>query len=217
MSSAPNNPDLKVLKQDSEPAFSAPESPKTKLRTFERINSNLVLYGRWLLNSVIMVLGDLVGLSICLVSAGSIRAYLYGEPMFPEWSWFLLLVWLIAAIGVKLVPGWGLGPVEELRRIMLLLMGVFFATTTAVFLAKMQTVTSRLTLSLGFLLCLPVLPLMRYLCKNLVMKLNIWGMQTVIYSDVETAREVIKSLREEPGLGYIPIAICVDEMNEDDP
>ncbi|MEM7394615.1 MAG: undecaprenyl-phosphate galactose phosphotransferase WbaP, partial [Verrucomicrobiota bacterium] len=128
---------------------------------------------------------------------------------------FYIGVWLISSIGIKLLPGWGLGQVEELRRSCLLLTGVFAATTTAIFLSKYHIATSRMTLTLSFILCLPLLPLVRHYMKKVLIRFHLYGMQSVIFSDRKTATEVAQSLKEEPDLGYIPTAVFVDDKEKD--
>ena len=177
---------------------------------YQRINSTLVLTGRWLLNTAVMAAGEICGLLIALYLSVTLRSWLRDPTPFPEWWWFLLVIWLVSAVGIRLVPGWGLGAVEELRRTVLLLAGVFTLTTTALFLGKVSTEYSRLTLSLSFFISLPILPAIRMQLKGLLIRYELWGMPALVYGDEASARVVITSLREEKGLGYIPVAVCDD-------
>ncbi|MGH7818999.1 MAG: sugar transferase, partial [Candidatus Binatia bacterium] len=108
---------------------------------------------------------------------------------------------------IRLLPGWGLGAVEELRRTVLLLVGVFAATTTALFLLKRSEEISRMTVSLAFLASLPLLPYARIKSKTLLIRLRLWGMRCVVFGDERSARSILETLRDEPGLGYVPVAI----------
>jgi Undecaprenyl-phosphate galactose phosphotransferase WbaP len=173
------------------------------------VNSNLIHSARWTFSVALLGLGDALGLSLALLAGGSIRGLLLGVPMWPEWSWFLIVVWLFAALLIQLIPGWGIGPVEEFRRTVLLLVGVFAATTTALFLAKISTMYSRLSLTIAFMLSIIFLPFIRMLVKRLLIRLRLWGLQAIIYGDEVTAKLVVDILHEEPGIGYTPVGLVI--------
>ena len=135
------------------------ESPKVQRDEVDptrhsRFSAQVVLFSRWFLNAVVLGVGDILVIALSLFLGGTLRTYFKGASMIPEWWWFLAAVWAVASLGVRLLPGWGLGPMEELRRTVLLLIGVFAATTTSLFLMKESVETSRLTLSFSFLFCL---------------------------------------------------------------
>ena len=179
-----------------------------------RFSAQVVLFSRWLLNALVLGLGDVLVITTSLFLGGALRTYFKGASMIPEWWWFLAGVWTLASLGVRLLPGWGLGPMEELRRTVLLLVGVFAGTTTALFLVKESVETSRLTLSFAFLLCLLFLPMFRMFLKGRLIKMGLWGMQAVIYGDSKNIESLITSLQSESGLGYRPIAIFSDELED---
>jgi Undecaprenyl-phosphate galactose phosphotransferase WbaP len=195
-------PDLRVLT----PGESTPGR-------IQRLNSTLVLTARWLLNTAVMLVAEWTGLFLALYLASSLRTWLRDTTPFPEWWWFLGGVWTVVAVGIRLVPGWGLGAVEELRRTVLLLTGVFAFTTTALFLGKTSTDYSRLTLSLAYLFSVFLLPAIRMQVKGLLIRTGWWGMPTLLCGDDDSLRRVIQALREEQGLGYIPVAV----FDEDQP
>lgn len=165
------------------------------------------LLGRWLVNTAALALGDGIALAIALLLSGGLRTLFAGSPMLPRWSWLLPLVWWCAALAIRLLPGWGLGAVEELRRTVLLLIAVFAATTTALFLFHSADEMSRFTVSVAFLCCLPLLPYTRVRLKALLVKRHLWGMPCVVYGDAASIKDVLAVLRQEPGLGYVPVAI----------
>jgi Undecaprenyl-phosphate galactose phosphotransferase WbaP len=138
---------------------------------------------------------------------GGLRTLLYGSPMFPRWSWLLPPVWWCAALAIRLLPGWGLGAVEELRRTVLLLVAVFAAATTALFLLHSSQQISRFTVSIAFLCCLPLLPYTRVRLKAWLVKRQLWGMPCLVYGDAVSVKSVLAALRQEPGLGYVPVAV----------
>ncbi len=160
------------------------------------------------INVASLLAGDLVALAFGIFLAGLVRWLLKGDDMIPRWAWALAPAWIFGAYMLRLLPGWGLGAAEELRRQVLLLVVVFAMATIALFLVRAGTAASRLTLSSAFLLCLPLVPLMRTLVKRLLIRHNLWGMPAAIYgSDDRSVELIIRSLQEEQGLGYFPVAV----------
>jgi hypothetical protein len=95
--------------------------------------------GRWLVNTAARALGEAaLTLPPALLLSGGLRTLLAGSPMFPRWSWLLPLVWWCAALRHSLLPGWGLGSGRRTAAAgALLLIAVFAATTTALFLFRL--------------------------------------------------------------------------------
>ncbi len=174
--------------------------------------SSFRYFNRQLLNILALGLGDFVALSIGLVGGGLLRMWLKGEPMISAWSWTLLLAWFAGSLAVGLLPGWGLGAVEELRRSVLLMLGVFAMAATAIFLGKASATVSRLTFAMSFALALPLLLLLRLQIKRMLIRLQMWGLPAVVYGATETGRLAIRALREERGLGYVPVGIFEDDL-----
>ena len=76
-------------------------------------------------NIIVLAAGDMIGIVLSFVIAGSIRLIWQGALLIPEWSWYLVPAWWVGASITRLLPSWGLGPVEELRRTCLLLVTIF--------------------------------------------------------------------------------------------
>jgi Undecaprenyl-phosphate galactose phosphotransferase WbaP len=117
----------------------------------------------------------------------------------------VVFIWLRALMG--LYPGYGLSQAEELRRQTYSV----FATlaTIAVFALALQSgdLLSRLLLGLGFLILLPVTPLVRYCLKWGMMRIGLWGKPVVILGAGEDGRQLVWTLRREWGLGFRPVAV----------
>ncbi len=164
---------------------------------------------RWY-NAGALAAGDTVALSIALLTAGVLRFWWLGEPVVPVWSWYMLPAWWGGAAMMRLLPGWGLGPVEELRRMTVLLLLFFALTTVVLFLSKQAELTSRLTLTVACGISLVAVPLTRLQVKRLLIARGSWGLPTAIYGAGATARKVVELLRREEGLGYRPVAVFDD-------
>ncbi|MEM7790148.1 MAG: undecaprenyl-phosphate galactose phosphotransferase WbaP [Verrucomicrobiota bacterium] len=170
-------------------------------------------FQRYLINSVVLLLSDIIGLVIAFEIAAVSRWLLMGEPMSPEWVIWLGIFWVLGASAWGLLPGWGLSPVESLRRQVGLTVAVFAGAAVAIFLSKTGEQTSRFTVMLAFMLSVPLIPFMRMLGKRLLLRLRLWGIPVAIYGGGEAGRCIIQRLRSEPGQGYYPV--CVFDDNPD--
>ncbi len=166
---------------------------------------------RRLANAAMLGLGDAVALGVALLLAGATRWWLMGQPMVPSWSPLVLPAWWLGAWVARLLPGWGLGAVEELRRLMLLLGLTFVGTTMLLFLSKQSEENSRFTITLAFVLSVPLLPYLRLLAKRRLIRAGRWGLPAAVYGGGTATRRVIEALHEETGLGYVPVAVFDDD------
>lgn len=170
------------------------------------------LYARRRLhNALALGLGDAFALGLALVLAAALRYLWVGEFILPAWSGALLPLWWGGAAAMRLLPSWGLGPVEELRRLSWLLIGFFGLTAVALFLSQYAIHTSRLLLTLTFAFSLPLVPLVRLRVKRALVRRGQWGIPAVVYSNGDTGARVVELLRREGGLGYNPIALFDDD------
>lgn len=166
---------------------------------------------RYAINGLVMGLGEALVISLSLVIGGFIRFVWKGDPMISSWMIYLVVAWVLGSFTMKLLPGWGLGPVEELRRTVMLLIGVFAGTTAMLFWGKAAHETSRFTLTLGFLISLVSVPLVRVQMKRFLIHRGLWGAPTMIFTDRHIGPQVITAIQQEPGLGYIPVGVLIDD------
>ncbi|MDX1430027.1 MAG: hypothetical protein R3282_07050, partial [Rhodothermales bacterium] len=95
-------------------------------------------------------LADGVALSLAIAVGGLVRWSIFGLPLIPSWSWVLIVAWWVMSYNSNLLPAWGIGIVEELRRVFLQLCLVFGGTAIVLFLVQQSAETSRFTLVVGF-------------------------------------------------------------------
>jgi Undecaprenyl-phosphate galactose phosphotransferase WbaP len=184
-------------------------------KTPSAMNARMVLSTRWALNTFSFVAGDLLALAWSFYLAGLIREVLKGGHMTPEWSWFVSGFWVVLSIGMKLTPGWGLGVVESMRRIYLLLITFFAGTTAALFLTKSSDNTSRLTVTVAFIIAGVLIPFIRTGIKRLLIRYQLWGMQVVVYGRKAKTRELLKLLSESQGIGYLPVGVFLADGSDE--
>ena len=118
-----------------------------------------------------------------------------------------LAVWVGLRALMGLYPGYGLDPVEELRRQTYAVLAAM--ATTAVFAVTLQVgdMLSRLALGLSFAGLLLFAPLVRQLVKWRLMKTGLWGKPVIVFSSGEPGGRVATLLVKEWGLGYRPVAV----------
>jgi len=167
---------------------------------------------RYWINGLFMGFGEAVIITVSLLLGGFIRLAWKGDPMIASWMIYLIVAWVLGSFSMKLLPGWGLGPVEELRRTVMLLIGVFTATTAMLFWGKAAHETSRFTLTFGFLFSLMLVPLIRVQIKRFLIRRGLWGAPTVIFTDSDIGPHVIDAIQQEPGLGYIPVGVMTNDQ-----
>ena len=162
-------------------------------------------------NALALGIAESAMLVVCLLLGAYIRFQWKGETMFASWMLYLVAAWVIGTFMTKLLPGWGLGPVEELRRSVLLLVGVFAGTTAMLFWGQAAQATSRFTLTTGFLLSLFLVPMTRLQVKRMLIQRGLWGIPVAVYADAMNGRMIVEALDHERGLGYIPACFFSDD------
>ncbi len=202
---------LRMLRADK--GESAPSQdgagPGAELRSLGRFRANAFLYlqRRWL-NSAAVLSGDLASIALCLSGASALRMWLIDGPfLLPDGGWLLFAVWSVGAASARLLPGWGEGAPEELRRIVMLLVADYGLFTAALFLGKQGDDTSRFVIAGAFLACLVLVPFVRFLVRRLLVARELWGAPAVIYDDTRNARLIVDAFRQSQSFGYFPVAI----------
>jgi Undecaprenyl-phosphate galactose phosphotransferase WbaP len=168
---------------------------------------------RRLADAVMLHAADGLMLFLAVLIGDWILFWLRGVPVQLEPILLLIPAWWVASWIVHLVPGWGLGAVEELRRIQLLLLTLFAAALVVIFLQSQTGATgiSRIAFIAAYLLAVVLVPLGRFAAKQGLAALNLWGVPTVIYGDRKSIPVLADVLRRDRSLGYCPKAVLSDE------
>jgi Undecaprenyl-phosphate galactose phosphotransferase WbaP len=164
-------------------------------------------------NGAALGASDAVAIILALLMAGALRKLWLGAAMLPQWSWLAPVAWLVIAAWQRLLPGWGTGTVEELRRTMSLLAMVYGGAAMALFLTKESEHVSRLVLLGAFIFSLFLVPLARAIAKQILIRYGVWGVPAVVYADPKTAASVIQSLRDHKASGYVPVGVFSDDQD----
>jgi Undecaprenyl-phosphate galactose phosphotransferase WbaP len=116
-------------------------------------------------------------------------------------------MWVGLRALLGLYPGYGWGPVEELRRQTHAVVAALAGIAIVGIAFQVGNLISRLLLALSFLGLFVLAPLVRYFVKCQTLKLGLWGKPVVIMGSGKVGAQVVRLLEEEWQLGYKPVAI----------
>ena len=116
-------------------------------------------------------------------------------------------VWIGLRTLMGLYPGYGLDPVEELRRQTYAASATLAVTAVFGLAFHFGDLISRLLILLSFLGLLVLSPLVRRLVKGKLRKVGLWGKPVVIMGAGEPGAQVVRLFQDEWHLGYKPIAV----------
>lgn len=189
----------------------APDRPFSKARALAREKASAHARRR-IANGLALGFAEAGGLTVALLVGGLLRQWVTGEFMsVTGYAWAVVPLYLVGATFASLLPGWGLGAVEELRRVVMVLVGAFTVTTVALWLAKANVgtdvVASRLTLGASAVLALAAVPMARWSVKAALVARDKWGVPAVVYGAGEAGARIVRKLQEERGIGYMPEAV----------
>ncbi len=166
----------------------------------------LLYHRRRIGDAMVLAMGEGMALLAALGLAHYLDLWWTETATWPVWAWGLPVLWWGIASFSRLLPGWGLGAAEELRRMTLGLITLFTGTAALLFLSK-QAGAGRMFLAMGGLLALILLPTARALSKYVLIRLNKWGVPVVVYGCNGTVKELCAALRNERTIGYNPVGI----------
>ena len=126
---------------------------------------------------------------------------------FDPWVSLALIAVVFAALG--LYSPAGVGPVEELRRLVLGSSLVWLALTSTVFLAGASLTYSRGAVLVSATLMLLFAPVNRALIRQLLGRKAWWGVPVLVLGSGEPARAILEGLQAQAGMGLKPV-LCID-------
>jgi len=164
-----------------------------------------------------LILSDLSVALVVWVSAHGIQG-VFGQWQLSFASFAaiapIIAFWIGLRALIGLYPGYGLDPVQQLRRHT----NAVLATggTMAVFATAFQFggELSRLLLALGLLGLLVVTPFTRYATKMGLKKLGVWGKPVVIMGSGDSGDRITVLLQDEWEFGYNPAALLDFRLQE---
>ena len=119
----------------------------------------------------------------------------------------LLPIFIIGYGRAGLYPGFGLGPVETLRRVSYVTAFGFLALASFSFAAKLPPLYSRLTFTLALAFSLVTVPVVRVLISRLARDCEWWKEPVVVVGTGERAARTIRRIHEAGDFGYRAAAV----------
>lgn len=162
-------------------------------------------------NAALLLFGDVLILSGSILAA---NLWIGDRPLVvPTLLLIVLLlpVWLTGAMLTRLLPGWGLGPIEELRRLIILTTLTYSVGGVILFGIGWPALPDA-SLPAAWIVSLVLIPFIRIRIKRLAIALGWWGTHANIYGTKAGTTAVLKLLEREQGFGFIPSGI----MQSDD-
>lgn len=167
------------------------------------------------MNALALGLADFVGLGVALLVGTQFLQWSTLSAAMPGWGSILLLAYYCGASLLHLLPTWGLGPVEEVRRLTILLAIVFAAAFTSVALRGDLDLPTMGTIAITFGGSALLVPLGRRKMKQMLIARRLWGIPAVVYGRGESVHRIVEILRREIGLGYVPVGTYHDVITHD--
>lgn len=171
---------------------------------------------RLAINALALCVSDSLVLLLGLLLGNWIIYLIHGVPVSVQYSLAVVPVWCAGAIVSSAVPAWGIGPVEEFRRIQFLLLVVFGIAGIVVFFSRGQIIPSRIVYMVSWLFGAVFIPLLRIPAKKMLLAVGLWGCRTAVYGGADQISAVIEDFKEYPLLGYIPYSVFTDEESAGD-
>ena len=173
-----------------------------------------LFFHRFAGNAMAIMLADAIAVAgaLCL---GNLLLWWVNDIPFSIRNGFLIVpAWLVVSALARLLPGWGMGVVEELRRIQHVLFVMFSVVLVVSYITQVSFASSRIVFLITYLFCVALIPFLRASARAICVHMGCWGIPVVLYGDSISIKEVLDCLHKERGLGYIPTAIFSDEFRQ---
>ena len=119
----------------------------------------------------------------------------------------LLVLFILGYAQAGLYPGFGLGPVETLRRLSYVTGFGFLVMAAFSFALKLDPLYSRATFAIALALSLGAVPISRALVSDVADRWRWWNEPVVVVGTGDRAARVIRSIQQAGHLGYRPVAV----------
>lgn len=116
-------------------------------------------------------------------------------------------LWVGLCVLLGLYPGYGLDPVEKLRRHTYSVFATLSIMALLVLGLQVGSLVSRLLLGVSFLGLLFLAPLVRQALASVLRHVGLWGKPVIVLSYKDTGEKFVELLKNEWGLGYRPVAL----------
>ena len=162
-------------------------------------------------NSLAIMAADVFVMAASLCISNCLLLLINDIPFSIRNGFLIIPAWTMVSAIARLLPGWGIGSVEELRRIQGALLVLFTFALVVSYFSKINLATSRIVFLFTYLFSAVLIPFGRVAARGIIIRMGYWGVPVSIYGDIRSVEIVEKALWAERGLGYIPAAIFTDD------
>jgi Undecaprenyl-phosphate galactose phosphotransferase WbaP len=168
---------------------------------------------RVFLNAFLIATGDLFALTLGVWLVFEARGALVGDHTIPKLATVVLPAWLASAWLEGLFPGWGLSPVEQVRRTTRAVLITFLLSTTVLYFTNAGNGWARIALLISGALALLSVLLVRWAMRRVLLKFGVWGEEVVVLGAGETGAALVRNLLASPSFGLRPVMVLDDDSS----
>jgi Undecaprenyl-phosphate galactose phosphotransferase WbaP len=168
---------------------------------------------RELSNIFVLIAAEMFALTLSVWLSFQVRAVFLVDATIPQLAVAALPIWVLLAWLNGLYPGWGLGPIEDLRRVSKNVAATFLLITGILYFTDTGPTWARLALLLSGLLAWVLLPISRWVVRFILSHLGWWGIDVAILGAANTGQKVINALSHAKGFGFRPVSIYDDNAD----
>ena len=167
---------------------------------------------------LLLMSGDLFGLSAAIFSSAAVRHMFAGNYELSLYLqlWPILLIFLVVYSLSGLYPAVVFNAVTEIRQVAIATTLVYLILAVLTFMLRVSTIYSRLVVLVAWLLSLTLVPLMRTLVRHLFGRRSWWGYPVVVLAVGRAAANIVKTLNQQPELGFRVRAVLQDIQEIDE-
>jgi Undecaprenyl-phosphate galactose phosphotransferase WbaP len=168
---------------------------------------------RRLMDSMALSIVDSLMLFLAILAGSALLFWAKDIPIRVEPILLLIPAWWFGSWVTHLAPGWGLGVIEELRRVQLLLITLFAGALVFTFLQREEQF-GRIVFLTSYFIAAVLVPFGRFITKKVLSELNLWGVPAVIYGTKSSVPLVAEALCRDRTLGFLPKAVLSDDYRQ---
>jgi Undecaprenyl-phosphate galactose phosphotransferase WbaP len=146
-----------------------------------------------------------------LASIAMATLVVQGSLAIPAWSVLLAAVWLARLSMGRCYPGWGTGPIEQVRSRFQAVFGGAAASLLGAYAAGTPVLEALPVIGLACFFGGVATLVSRTLIQSFLYKRGRWGVATVFYGTTESVRRVVQVVQTQPYVGFRPIGIFEDD------
>jgi Undecaprenyl-phosphate galactose phosphotransferase WbaP len=166
---------------------------------------------RVFLNAFMIAAGDLFALTLGVWLVFEARGALVGDHTIPKLATVVLPAWLASAWLEGLFPGWGLSPVEQVRRTTRAVLIAFLLSTTVLYFTNAGNGWARIALLISGVLAVLSVLLVRWAMRRFLLRFGVWGEEVVVLGAGVTGAALIRNLISSPSFGLRPVMVLDDD------